>query len=324
MAKKEKEVKEEPTPEEILSDLEKKYGVNRIDPKELTIVNTGSIELNKATDIGGTALGKMLEIFGENSSGKSTISLHQMAEYQKAFSDRKVALFDYEYSFDMDYAASIGVDVEKLLIYQPDSQEIGYDMIIGLVEKELVSLIVIDSQTAAAPKAIIDGGMTDATISLQARVNSKFCLKIKGLLDKHKTSLIFISQLRSDIGSMGEPTNTTGGKAIRFYCDMRWKVWKINDKVNENNKTTVDVVKNKLGKPFGVAKIDIQWGIGFDKVGELLEYAAKFKFIEKGGSWWTIKEQKMQGIEAVKEFLEDNPELFQEIKEQVLTKLKGE
>ena len=320
MAKK----KEEPTSEDILESLEKKYGLDRVDPGELTIVSTGCLMLDEVTDIGGTALGKMIEISGENSCGKSTTSLHQMAEYQKAFPERKVAYFDYEHSFDMAYAKKIGVDVDNLLIYQPDYQEQGYDMILGLIEKELVSCVVIDSQTAAAPKAIVDGEMSDATISLQARINSKFCLKVKGMLDRHKVTLFVISQLRANIGAMsGEQNITTGGKGFTFYADMRWKVWKFNDKTNELNKTTIDVIKNKLGKPFGSAKVDILWGVGFDKVGELIDYAAEFKLITKAAAgWYTIGETKVQGMDAVKEFMEDNPEYFESMKQQVLTKLK--
>lgn len=320
MAKKEKIEKQ--GAEKLLEDLEKKYGMERVSPEDLVIINTGSIQLNEATHIGGTALGKFIEIFGENSSGKSTTTLHQMAEYQKAFPEKKVALFDFEHSFDEKYAISLGVDVDGLLIYQPDYQEVGYDMILGLIQAELVSCIVVDSQTAATPKSIIDGEMGDATISVQARNNSKFCAKVKGLLDRHKVTLFMVSQLRDSIGGMGEPTITTGGKAIRFYADMRWKVWKMNDKANELNKTTIDIVKNKLGKPFGQAKINILWGDGFDKLGEIIDYACEFDIIKKGGAWFTIEEAKFQGMEATKEFLEDNPELLNKIREQVLIKLK--
>lgn len=322
MAKKEKIEKQ--GDDKILADLEKKYGMNRADPSEIVVISTGSLQLDTATHIGGTALGKLIEIFGENSCGKSTISLHQMAEYQKAFPERKVALFDWEYSFDETYAKSIGVDVEKLLIYQPDTQEAGYDMILGLVASGLVSLVVIDSQTAAAPKAIVDGEMSDATMALQARINSKFCLKVKSLLAKHNTTLLVISQLRSNIGSMGDPNITTGGKGFMFYADMRWKVWKMNDKVNELNKTTVDVVKSKLSRPFGQCKVDIIWGKGFDKMGEIIDYAEEFGIIKRAGSWYSYKEDKLgQGMENVKQLMLDNDELFQEIKEQVLEKLKG-
>ncbi len=322
MAKKEKI--EKTGNDAILAELEKKYGISRTNPRDLTIVSTGSIQLNQAMDIGGTALGKFIEIFGPESSGKSTITLHQIAEYQKAFLDRKVALFDYEHSFDKKYAQNLGVDVDNLLIYQPDTMESGYDMIIGLVEKDLVSCVVIDSQSAAQPKAMLDGEMGDATIGLQARINSKFCLKIKGLLDLHKCTLFAISQLRDSIGGMGDPVTTTGGKAIRFYSDVRWKVWKMNDKKNELNSTTIIVAKNKLGVPFNEAKIDIIWGKGFDKMGEILNYAVEFDVIKQSGSWYAYGENKIgQGMENVKKLMEDNPELFEEITKKVMDKLQN-
>jgi recombination protein RecA len=306
----------------ILSDLEKKYGLGRISLKDLVIVSTGSLQLNQAMGIGGTALGKIVEIFGEESSGKSSIALHQIAEYQKAFPEKRVALMDFEHSFDKKYATSLGVDVDKLLIYQAENQESGYDMVLGLIEKDLVSCIVIDSQTAAAPKAIIDGDMSDATIGLQARNNSKFCLKVKGLLSIHNVSLFIISQTRNTIGGMGDPNITTGGKAIKFYADVRWKVWKQNDKVNELNKTTIDIVKSKLSNPFGQAKLSIEWGLGFDTIGEIIAYAEEFNIIKKSGSWYSYGDvQLVQGTEKVKLLLKDNVELLEELTQKVMCKL---
>ena len=267
-----------------LAALEKRYSLTKPALKDLIIVNTGSLQLDQAMGIGGTALGKIVEIFGPESSGKSTITLHQMAEYQKKFPEKKVALFDYEHSFDKKYAKSLGVDVNALLIYQPETMENGYDMILGLVEKNITSCIVIDSQTAAPPKVVLEGEMGDATIGLQARINSKFCLKVKGLLANHLCSLFVVSQTRDNIGGMGDPTTTTGGKSWKFYADVRWKIWKMNDKVNELNKTTVDVIKNKLASPFGQAKMDIVWGLGFDKFGEILDYAEEFDIVNRAGS----------------------------------------
>jgi recombination protein RecA len=307
----------------ILSDLEKKYGLGRISLKDLVIVSTGSLQLNQAMGIGGTALGKIIELLGPNSCGKSTVALHQIAEYQKAFPDKKVAMFDYEMTMDKKYAEAIGVDVDNLLIYQPESQENGYDMMLGLIEKELVSCIVIDSQTAAAPKAIIDGDMSDATISLQARNNSKFCLKVKGLLNIHKVTLFIISQIRDVIGGFsGESSTTTGGNAIKFYADARWKIWKTNDKPNELNKTTIDVIKNKMASPFGQAKFAILWGVGIDSLGEIIDYAEEFGIIKRNGSWYSYEETKIgQGGNGVKATLNDNPELLEEITQKVMNRL---
>lgn len=317
---------EKQTKEEILESLEKKYGVRKASMSELKVISTGSIQLNQAMKIGGTALGKIIELMGMESSGKSTIVLHQIAEYQQAFPDRKACLVDYEHSFDPDYAQSIGVDIENLLLYQPDTLEQGYDLILALVEKEIISCAVIDSQTAATPKAILEGEMSDNTISLQARLNSKFCLKIKGPLAIHGCTLFVISQLRDNVGAMGgEQTITTGGKAFRFYSDVRWKIWKMNDKDHEANKTTVDVIKSKIGKPFGQAKFQIVWGEGIDKIGEVLSYAEDFGIINRGGSWYSYGETKIgQGLENVKVMMEDNPEMYEEIHRKVLDKLKGE
>jgi len=299
--------------------LERKYGMNKAPLNELTITSTGSLQLDVAMKIGGTPLGKLIELFGPESCGKSTIVLHQITEYQKAFPEKRAALIDFEHSFDPTYATNIGVDVDKLLLYQPDSQETGYDMVLGLIDKEIASCIVIDSQTAAAPKAIIDGGMTDATMALQARNNSKFCLKVKGALSIHKTTLFIISQTRDNIGSMGNPTITTGGNAFKFYADVRWKIWRMNDKVHESNKTTIDVIKSKVGKPFGQCKINILWGVGFDTVGETIDYAEEFGIIKRGGSWYSYGDVKIgQGMDKVKQTFDDNPELYEEIQLKVL------
>lgn len=318
MAKKKEEKQEI---DKILEELEKKYGVSRTETEDVDVVSTGSIQLNRATGINGIPLGKIVEIFGAESSGKSTITLHLIAEAQKAIPDRKVALFDYEHSFDKRYAQNIGVDVNNLLIYQPDNQESGFDMVLGLIQKGVVSLVVLDSQTAALPKAVIDGDMGDATIGLQARINSKFCGKVKGLLAVNNATLVSISQTRANIGGMVAGDVSTGGNAWKFYADMRWKVWKMNDKVNEANKTTIDVIKNKLAAPFGQAKINILWGAGYDKLGEMIDYAVEFDIIKKGGSWYTINEEKYQGEEAVKTLLNDNPELLEKIENEVKTKL---
>lgn len=320
MVKKKKEIKDED--EKIINELEKKYGMGKPSVKDLQIVSTGSLQLNKAMKIGGTPLGKIIEIYGPESSGKSTIMLHQIAEYQQAYPDKRAALFDYEYSFDPKYAAAIGVDLDKLLLYQPEDQESGYDMIVEMTKRRLLSCAILDSQTAAMPKAVLAGEMGDSTIALQARNNSKFCGKIKGLLSLNNATLFIISQTRDKIGSMGEPTGTTGGNAIKFYADIRWKVWKFNDKVNELNKTTIDVIKSKVGKPFGKAEVNILWGVGFDTVGEILNYACEFGIVKRAGSWYSYDGSQLgQGAEKIKEILLDNPELYDEIKEQVMAVL---
>lgn len=302
---------------EILKELEKKYGVFRKETHDVEVVTTGSIYLDKATGIGGLPVGKLIEIFGAESSGKSTIALHLISEFQKKFTNRKVALFDYEHSFDKTYAEKIGVNTKELLIYQPDDQESGYDLAIALTKNEIVSLIVLDSQTAAIPKAIIEGDMTDATLGLQARQNSKFFGKIKSLLDFHKVTLVAISQTRANIGGMVSGEISTGGNALKFYSDMRWKVWKMNDKANESNKTTVDIVKNKLASPFGQAKINVIWGVGFDKIGEIIDCAIERNIIKRSGAWFTINGEKFQGLEKLKEYFEENSDIWDKIKKEV-------
>jgi recombination protein RecA len=319
-----KQKNEKPTFQEMIDALEEKYGLKRKNPKELTVTSTGSLQLDQAMDIGGTPLGKMIELYGPMSAGKSTLMLHQIVEYQKAFPERRVALFDYEYSFNKKYAIRIGVDIEKLLFYQPTTLEEGFDMILGLIDQDLVSCVIIDSQTAAKPKAILEGEMGDATIGLQARLNSKFCLKVKGLLSIHKTTLFIVSQTRKNIGGMGgDPTVTTGGEAIKFYSDVRWKVWKMNDRKEEMNKTTVDVEKSKVGNPHGQAKFNISWkGAGIDKLGEVIDYAEEFKIIIRGGSWYSYEGTKLsQGLANLKLLLSDNPELLEEITKKVMDKL---
>lgn len=304
----------------VIEQLELKYGVGTNIEKDVQIVSTGSIQLDRAMKIGGTPLGKIIEIYGPNSSGKSTIMLHQIAEYQKAFPDKLVALFDYEYSYDANYAKAIGVDIEAIKHYCPDTQESGYNMILDLIETKLFSCIVIDSQTAAPPKAVLEGEMGDSTIALQARNNSKFCLKVKGLLSIYNVTLFVVSQTRNSIGGMGgDPTVTTGGEAFKFYSDVRWKVWKTNDKPNELSKTTVDVIKSKVGKPFGQAKFAIRWGVGISKEDEILDYATDFKIVLQSGTWYSYKEVKLgQGVDNVISLLKDNPDLYEEIYEKVM------
>jgi len=248
--------------------------------------------------------------------------LHQLAQYQKAFPNKKVVLFDYEHSFNKELAENTGLNVDELLLYQPDTQEIGYDMILALIEKGIVSCIVVDSQTAALPKAVLDGEMSESTIGLQARINSKFCQKVRGLMSINKTSLFLVSQTRNTIGGFGDPNITTGGKAIKFYSDVRWKLWKTNDKVNGLIKVTIDIAKSKLGMPFSQAKVDIVCGKGFDREGEVIDYALEFGFIKRNGAWFSYDDTTIgQGREGVKDTLRDNPELLDELTKKVMDKL---
>jgi recombination protein RecA len=311
--------KEKKTPEAVLAELEKKYGLQKVTKEEIKIVDSGSHAINKATNLNGYPVGKLIEIYGQESGGKSTIVLHAIAQFQKSIPEKKAVLVDYEYSFDPRYAAKLGVDIKNLIIYQPDNQESGYDMIINLLEEQICSVIVIDSHTAAIPLKVIEGEMGDSTIGLQARNNSKFLGKVKGLIDKSNTTIIAVSQTRTNIGGMGDVNVPTGGNAWKFYADMRLKVWKSNDKANELNKTTVEVIKNKCAVPFGKAEFNIVWGLGIDNQQEIIDFAVEHNIIKKAGSWYSYGETKLgQGTAGVKEMFDSNPEMYEEIKNLVL------
>lgn len=304
----------------VLKELEKQFNLSTASKEDLTVVDSGSYTINRATGVGGYPLGKLIELYGPESSGKSTILLHAIKAFQKAIPERKVALFDYEHSWDRRYAKSVGVDIDNVLIYQPDSQEQGYNMILGLVENSVCSLILIDSHTSAIPLKIIEGEMGDVTMGLQARNNSKFLGKVKGAMDRSKTTIIATSQTRSNIGGMGNTGDvSTGGNAWKFYADMRFKVWKSLDKPNELNKTTLDVIKNKCEKPFGKAEFNIDWGFGVDNVGEIIDMAVEYDIVVQSGSWFSYGETKIgQGKEKVKALLADHPDLLEEIKNKVI------
>lgn len=309
--------------EEIIHNLEKKYGVLRATKEEQQAISTGSLLLDNATGIGGIPIGKLIEIFGNESSGKSTIALHIISAFQRETKPKKVALFDYEHSFSKTYAESIGVDTENLLIYQPDNQESGYDLLYSLVKENIISLAVIDSGTAAIPKAIIDNDISDATVGLQARINSRFYGKIKGLLDLNKCTLIVISQTRANIGGYSGEVST-GGNALKFYADMRLKVWKSIDKVNELNSATIEVVKNKVAKPFAQANINILWGKGFDFLGEIIDIACESDIIKKSGAWYEYNGERFHGMQNLRQYFIDNADIYVELKNKTKEKLCGQ
>lgn len=302
-----------------LEELEKEYGLEQAEIDKSKVISTGSMGLNLAVGNGGLVLGKIVEAFGDFSSGKSTATLHLMAEAQVKYPNRKVALFDYENSFDIDYATNIGVDVDNLIIYQPRTMEQGYDMINSIVREELVSLVVIDSHTAAVPQKILEGKTGDATMALGARMNSLFLSKIKGALNKHDVLLFAISQLRANIGGYGPLQITSGGNGWKFYSDVRLSFQKKVDKEKELNSTIITVVKNKCAVPFKSAEIDLIWGEGFDTIGEIVDLAADKGIITKGGSWLTYNDVKVQGKEKFRQLIIDNPELGEELK----SKLNG-
>lgn len=302
--------------EKLMEEMDKKYGKGTIltssKIEEVDSVTSGSLTLDIATGINGIPIGKLIEIFGPESSGKSTLTLHIIAEFQKA--GKKCVIIDTEHSFDKKYATNLGIKTEELLISQPNYMEDAYNIIESLIKSGEVGLIVFDSHSSSAPKKIADGEVGDATIGLQARTNSVALMKIHPLLNEYKCTMLAISQTRVNIGGYGDPNVTTGGNAYKFYSDMRFKIGKSVDKTEEHNITKVEVIKNKCAAPFGKAEFNIIWGEGIDILGEVIDLSVEQNLISKGGAWYTIGEQKLQGKESVKNYLRDNLEFTEELK----------
>lgn len=322
--------KKEEIAKNIIEELNKQYGKNSIIlgnniDRDYESITTGSLVLDAITDAGGIPKGKLVEIYGPESSGKTTICLHIIAEYQKA--GVKCAFFDYEYAFDERYAKKIGINVNELYIAQPDTMEDGYQMIEKLLLAGEVGLILIDSHTSMVSIKSLNGEIGDDKFAPEARINSQALKRLKSLLAKKQATMIGISQLRAAMsGPTGQMSNKpTGGNAWRFYSDMRIKIWRTIDKDKGTDKVNVTIEKNKCGKPWGNGEIIIEWGKGIDKIAEVINLAANLKIVNKSGSWYSYKENKIgQGIASVKELMIDNPELFKEIKDKVLTQYKGD
>ncbi|MBU0765467.1 MAG: recombinase RecA [Bacteroidetes bacterium] len=280
-------------------------------------ISSGSISLDIALGTGGLPKGRVVEIFGPESSGKTTLALHAIAEAQK---EGGIAAFiDAEHAFDRFYAEKLGVDIENLLISQPDYGEQALEITDHLIRSGAIDIIVVDSVAALTPKAEIDGEMGDARVGLQARLMSQALRKLTANISKTRTCCIFINQLREKIGVMfGNPETTTGGHALKFYASVRIDVRKIGQiKDGEDasgNRTRVKIVKNKLAPPFKKAEFDIMYGGGISKSGEIVDMGVDLNLIKKSGSWFSYGETKLgQGREAVKQLLEDNPELMSEL-----------
>lgn len=320
-----KETEEEQSKLEKLKEaMEKKYGKGTIISGTtrpiFDVVSTGSVVLDKATDCGGIPIGKLIEIFGPESSGKSTLCLHIIAEFQKQ--GKKCLLADYEYSFDKRYAKEIGVDTDALIITQPDTMENGWNIIYEYIKSGEIGLVVLDSHTAMVPKARLDGEIGDAKMAPEARINSDALKKIKPELERNNCTILGVSQLRSQIGGMGKTGDKpTGGNSWKFYSDMRIKVYKKLDRDNHANDTFAEVIKNKCGKPFGQAQVQIGWGIGIDKVQEIIDICLQLKTIKKAGSWYSLADETKigQGSNSVKEFFADNPDVYEEMKTEAIT-----
>jgi recombination protein RecA len=312
--------------------IEKNYGKGSIMKmgdnavEEVAVIQTGSVALNAALGVGGYPRGRVIEIYGPESSGKTTLAIHAIAEAQKA--GGIAAFIDAEHAFDRFYAEKLGVDVENLWISQPDSGEQALEITEQLIRSSAIDIIVIDSVAALTPKAELEGEMGDSKMGLQARLMSQALRKLTAAINKTNTTCIFINQLRDKIGIMfGNPETTTGGNALKFYASVRLDIRKgapIKDGEDvKGNQTRVKVVKNKVAPPFRKAEFDIMFGEGISKTGELVDLGSDLEIIKKSGSWYSYNDAKLgQGREAAKECLRDNPELAEEIEAKIMVALK--
>ena len=309
--------------EQVLNDIEKQFGKGSImrlgesKHMEVDTCSSGSLSLDIALGVGGYPKGRIIEIYGPESSGKTTFALHAIAEVQKV--GGRAAFIDAEHALDPAYAKNLGVNINELLLSQPDTGEQALEICEALVRSEAVSIIVIDSVAALVPQAEIDGEMGDSHVGLQARLMSQALRKLSGAIDKTKTICIFINQLREKVGVMfGNPETTPGGRALKFYSTIRMEVRrteqiKVGDSV-VGSKTSVKIVKNKVAPPFKTAFVDIMYGEGVSKEGELIELAANANIIEKSGAWFSYNGEKIgQGKENVKLLLKENKKLCEEI-----------
>ena len=317
--------------EAVMAQLDKNYGkgaVMRLGDKEsakVEAISTGAIALDAALGIGGLPRGRVIEIYGPESSGKTTVALHAVANVQKA--GGTAAFIDAEHALDPIYAAKLGVDIDNLLVSQPDTGEQALEIMDMLVGSGAVDIVVVDSVAALVPRAEIEGDMGDSHVGLQARLMSQALRKITGRLNSTGTTAIFINQLREKIGVFfGSPETTTGGKALKFYASVRIDIRRIEtlkDGPNPiGNRTRAKIVKNKMAPPFKQAEFDILYGEGISVEGGILDLAVENDIVKKSGAWFTYDgEQLGQGRENVRKLLKDNPELTEELKEKVLAKL---
>ena len=334
MAKKEETEQLTPQQEKMkalqaaMSKIEKDFGKGSImrmgeeKIENVDVIPTGSISLNAALGVGGYPKGRIIEIYGPESSGKTTLAIHAIAEAQKA--GGIAAFIDAEHAFDRFYAQKLGVDIDNLYISQPDNGEQALEIADQLIRSAAIDIIVIDSVAALTPKKEIEGDMGDSAVGLHARLMSQALRKLTGTIAKTNTTCIFINQLREKIGVMfGNPETTTGGNALKFYASVRLDIRKsqaIKDGDNViGNQVKVKVVKNKVAPPFRKAEFEIMFGEGISKIGEIIDLGTEYNFIKKSGSWFSYGDTKLgQGREAVKEMLKDNPELCDELEAKIM------
>jgi len=311
-----------------LDKLDKTYGKGAVMKmgdsvvQEVEVISSGSIGLNAALGVGGFPKGRIIEIYGPESSGKTTLTLHAIAEGQKA--GGIAAFVDAEHAFDRFYAAKLGVDIDNLIISQPDHGEQALEIADNLIRSGAIDIIIIDSVAALTPKSEIEGEMGDSKMGLHARLMSQALRKLTSTISKTNCTVIFINQLREKIGVMfGNPETTTGGNALKFYASVRLDIRrssqiKDGDSNVMGNKTKVKVVKNKVAPPFKTAEFDIMYGEGISKVGEIIDLGVAYEIIKKSGSWFSYEDSKLgQGRDAVKALLLDNPDLSEEIENKI-------
>ena len=313
--------------EVAMSQIEKQFGkgsvmkLGEFKAMEIEAIPTGALSLDIALGIGGVPRGRIIEIYGPESSGKTTLALHIIAEAQKMGGE--AAFIDAEHALDPVYAKKLGVDIDNLIVSQPDTGEQALEITESLVRSGALDVIVVDSVAALVPKAEIDGDMGDSHMGLQARLMSQALRKLAGAINKSKTVLIFINQLREKIGVMfGNPETTTGGRALKFYASVRMDIRKIEnikqDGEVKGNRVRVKVIKNKVAPPFREAEFDIVYGEGISKEGNILDMAVNLDIVDKAGSWFSYDGERIgQGRENVKKYLRENPEILEDIEEKV-------
>ena len=319
--------------DDAISQIEKKFGkgsVMRLGDRtavDVDVIPSGSLTLDKALGIGGYPKGRIIEIYGPESSGKTTLTMHAIAQAQKQ--GGKAAFIDAEHAIDPVYAKNLGVDIDELILSQPDSGEQALEIAEMLVRSGVIDLIVIDSVAALVPQVELDGEMGDAAVGLQARLMSKALRKLSGVMNKTNCTVIFINQLREKIGVMyGNPETTTGGRALKFYSSVRVEIRR-SEQIKQNgeivgNKANIKVVKNKVAPPFKTTQVDIIYGKGISRDGEILDLAVEGDIVEKSGAWYAYNGEKIgQGRENAKNFLLEHPAIFAEVEEKVKAQLFG-
>lgn len=319
--------------DDAISQIEKKFGkgsVMRLGDRtavDVDVIPSGSLTLDKALGIGGYPKGRIIEIYGPESSGKTTLTLHAIAQAQKQ--GGKAAFIDAEHAIDPVYAKNLGVDIDELILSQPDSGEQALEIAEMLVRSGVIDLIVIDSVAALVPQVELDGEMGDAAVGLQARLMSKALRKLSGVMNKTNCTVIFINQLREKIGVMyGNPETTTGGRALKFYSSVRVEIRR-SEQIKQNgeiigNKANIKVVKNKVAPPFKTTQVDVIYGKGISRDGEILDLAVEGDIVEKSGAWYAYNGEKIgQGRENAKNFLIEHPAIFEEVEEKVKAQLFG-